>query len=369
MRFLRVILLLGIVSLLGDFAYEGARSVYGPFFQTLGVSAFTLGIVIGLGEFLAYGLRLLSGYVADKTKRYWSLTLLGYSTIFSIPLLAFADNWTTASILVIIERLGKGIRTPPRDTILSFVTKKIGRGFGFGIHEALDQVGAVLGPLTIFVILSFSGYRLAFGSLVFAVIFLIVLLILIMQRIPNPEKTEVDDRGIGKNFKRYVFFVVLCGIGFLNFPLIAYHYRSIGFEDRVIPLIYALAMLVDAVFSPIVGKFNDRVGLKCLTLLPITTMLTVLSLFNPIGIVFFGLSMALQETVMRAVVADYVGVSKRGFAYGIFNTAYGFSLFVGSAVLGFLFDFMNFLIAYVVVVGFVALVYLRCSINPYPSSL
>jgi len=357
---LRIILLLGLVSLLGDFVYEGARSVYGSFFQELGINAFTLGLIIGLGELLAYGLRLVSGYVADKTKNYWALTLLGYALIISIPLLGFAKSIYVIALLVILERIGKGIRTPARDTILSFVTKKIGRGFGFGLHEALDQIGAVLGPITFSVLIAFAGYGFAFKTMFIPTIALLALLLLIMLKIPNPEKVEGLERDVyqPKAFYSYIAFVFLCGIGFLNFPLIAYHYKVIGFRDEIIPLIYAFAMVVDAFFAPIVGKLYDKIGLKTLTFLPLTTALAVLSLFNPIAIAFFGISMALQETVMRAVVADCVGVSKRGFAYGLFNTAYGVSLFVGSAVLGYLYANINVLIAYVLAVELFALLYL-----------
>jgi hypothetical protein len=144
---LQFILLLGLVSLFGDIAYEGARSVVGPFLAILGASASMVGLITGFGEFAAYAFRLFSGYIGDCTKKYWLLTIIGYALIFSIPLLAFAGYWQVAAILIIIERIGKGIRSPARDTILSHATKQVGRGFGFGIHEALDQVGAIIGPL------------------------------------------------------------------------------------------------------------------------------------------------------------------------------------------------------------------------------
>ena len=151
---------MGIVSLLGDITYEGARSVLGPFLATLGVSAFTLGLIVGFAEFAGYGFRLVSGFIVDRSRRYWLVTFLGYGLILAIPLLALAYDWRIAALLIVLERLGKGIRTPARDTILSFATKKVGRGLGFGIHEALDQIGAFLGPIAIFVALYLGlGYR------------------------------------------------------------------------------------------------------------------------------------------------------------------------------------------------------------------
>src|SRR3989338_3816946 len=143
----RFIILLGVVSLFGDITYEGARSVTGPYLAILGASAGIVGLISGLGEFIGYGLRLFSGYVADRTKSYWTATFIGYGLIFSIPILAFTNHWQTALIFIMLERMGKAIRSPARDAILSHATAQVGRGFGFGIHEAMDQIGAIIGPL------------------------------------------------------------------------------------------------------------------------------------------------------------------------------------------------------------------------------
>jgi MFS family permease len=142
----QVIILLGIVSMFGDIAYEGGRSISGPYLATLGASAAMVGLITGAGEFLGYGLRLVSGYLADRTKAYWVLTFIGYGLIGTIPLLAFAGNWQLAALLLILERIRKAIRSPARDTIISYAGKNIGRGWGFAIHEAMDQVGAIIGP-------------------------------------------------------------------------------------------------------------------------------------------------------------------------------------------------------------------------------
>ncbi len=122
------IILLGIVSLLGDITYEGAKSVIGPYLAVLGASATIVGLVAGLGEFIEYALRLVFGYLADRTKAYWPLTIIGYGLLLSVPLLAFAGYWQLAVFLIILERMGKAIRTPARDTMLSHATKQIGRG-------------------------------------------------------------------------------------------------------------------------------------------------------------------------------------------------------------------------------------------------
>ena len=160
---LQFIFLLGIVSLFGDITYEGARSVAGPYLPSLGASALAVGLVGGIGEFLGYALRLVSGFIADRTKAYWPLTIIGYGLLCAIPLMAITNNWALAALFLILERAGKGIRAPARDAILSHATKQVGRGLGFGIHEAIDQIGAVIGPL-IFSAVAFSrgGYREGF---------------------------------------------------------------------------------------------------------------------------------------------------------------------------------------------------------------
>ncbi len=345
---LKLILILGLVSLLGDFVYEGARSVYGPFFDHLGVNPFIFGVIIGLGEFLAYGLRVISGYLSDRYRSYWSFTIMGYLLIVAIPLMGFAGSWIVASLLLLIERVGKGLRSPSRDTILSFVTKRIGRGKGFGIHEALDQVGAVLGPIT-FSILITHGFHFAFKCMIIPFIILMSVLIYTRFLIPNPEVFEERSEHRPELFKRYVVFVVTVGLGFVNFPLIAYHYSK-TIETTYIPLLYAFAMVVDAIFAPITGKVYDSLKLKSLILIPLMTALSSLSFLNPMFLIFFGVAMAMHETVMRAVVADFVGVPKRSTAYGIFNAFYGLSLFLSSSIVGYLYPNVVAVIAYVLAI-------------------
>jgi len=155
---LKFILLMGLTSLFADMTYEAARSITGPFLATFGASAALVGFVAGFGEFLGYSLRLVSGYLADKTQRYWMITIIGYFiNLLAVPALALAGNWQIASLLIILERAGKAIRTPARDAMLSHAGSHIGMGWAFGVHEALDQLGALVGPLIISVVLYYKG--------------------------------------------------------------------------------------------------------------------------------------------------------------------------------------------------------------------
>ncbi len=348
------IILLGMVSLFGDITYEGARSVTGPFLSTVGASAAVVGLVAGLGEFLGYALRLISGYMADRTGRYWIFVFIGYGLILSIPLLALAGVWQVAAIFIIVERMGKAIRTPARDTILSYATKEVGRGWGFGIHEALDQVGAFIGPLIFFFVFFLrGGYRTGFTILLLPALLTLVVLAVARRKVPAPEAMERSHdttppdtrKKLPKSFWVYTLFAFLSVAGFANFQLISYHLKVQSVVPEIqIPLLYAMAMGVDAVVALIIGKTYDRVGLISLITLPLLTIPIPFLGFSGsyalavVGVVLWGAVMGIQETIMRAAIADLTPMERRGFAYGIFNTAYGASWFLGSLLIGILYE-------------------------------
>lgn len=268
-------------------------------------------------------------------------------------MLALAPSWQVAAIFIISERLGKAIRSPARDAILSYATKSVGRGWGFGIHEAMDQIGAISGPL----IMSFAmfmgfGFRGGFAFLFVPAVLVLVVLAVAKGRTPTPETLETEAREVAQGegklpsvYWQYMIFVCLAVIGLVPFQIMAYHMK-IGslVADMRIPLYYALAMGTDAVFALIVGKLYDSVGLRTLLLIPVFTLPIPLFALSrdvvsiALGVGLWGLVMAVHETVMRAAIADIVPVQRRGTAYGIFNAAYGASIFVGSLVIGRLYD-------------------------------
>ena len=366
------IILLGIVSLFGDVTYEGARSVIGPYLATLGASASIVGLISGIGEFAGYALRLASGYLADRTKAYWLLTFIGYGLLLSIPLLAFAGYWQLAAVLIILERMGKAIRSPARDTMLSYATKKVGRGWGFAVHEALDQVGAVIGPLVFFFIFFLGGgYREGFTLLWIPALLTLAVLALARKKVPSPQKLEApeeisrqDIKGkLPRVFWLYTIFTLFSVAGFANFQLISYHLKAQAIvPDAHIPLIYAIAMGVDALAALLVGKTYDKIGLVSLLAVPLLTLPIPFLAFSYsynlviISIVLWGVVMGIQETIMRAAIADLTPVEQRGFAYGIFNTAYGASWFLGAALMGLLYELsINYLILFAVVMELISI--------------
>ena len=370
---IKFVLLMGLVSLFGDITYEGARSVIGPYLATFGLTAAMVGLVTGLGEFAGYGLRLLSGYFADRTRSYWFLTFLGYAMILAIPLLAFAKYWWVAALLIVAERLGKAIRTPARDAMLSFATKQVGRGLGFGIHEAMDQLGAVIGPLIVLAALTRYGFREAFAVLFLPTLMVLATLTATWKVYQSPQKFEEGEEkkseiGVRSVFWTYSLFVFLSVVGFLSFPLLSYH-LVLYVDLKLVPLLYALAMGVDAVFALISGRLYDQIGFRALLLVPLLTPLILFALHPTIfgvfaGVVAWGAVMGMHEAITRAAVADLTGMKKRGTAYGIFNTVFGVAMLVGGAVLGYLYDTSQvMLVAFVVGVEVAAVVALTAVVR------
>lgn len=347
----KFIILLGVVSLFGDMTYEGARSITGPYLQILGASAFIVGAVSGFGELVGYLLRFLSGYLSDKTKKYWTITIAGYVVnLLAVPLLALAGSWEIAAVLIIIERFGKAIRTPARDVMLSHATSQVGSGWGFGFHEAMDQIGAIIGPLLVAFILYFTGsYKVSFAFLLLPAVLAILVIILTRFLYPHPHNLETSMPKLGTSgFKKvywlYILGVALIAVGYADFPLIAYHFQlSSVVLGGMIAIFYAVAMGVDAISALLFGKLFDQIGVSIMIFIALIS-----SFFAPlvflgnfysalIGMIIWGIGMGAQESVMRAVVAELSTVKKRGMSYGIFNSIFGVFWFVGSLTMGLLY--------------------------------
>jgi MFS family permease len=346
------VVLLGLVSLCADVTYEGARSITGPFLGTLGASGAVVGFVSGLGELAGYALRLVSGYLSDRTRRYWLLTFTGYTVnLLAVPLLALAGHWLLASTLIVVERLGKAIRTPARDAMLSHATRQMGHGWGFGLHEAMDQIGAVLGPLIVFAVLSYrSDYRLGFAVLLVPALLALITLGIARIQFPHPQELEsravpLQTRGFSQTYWLYLGAVGLVAAGYADFPLMAYHFGKTGLvASSHIALFYALAMGVDAIGALVLGRLFDRIGFYTLILATVVSagfapLAFLGGLFGAIsGAILWGIGMSAQESVMRAAVAQLVPSERRGTGFGVFHTGYGLAWFAGSALMGWLYD-------------------------------
>ncbi|MGW0999859.1 MFS transporter [Streptomyces sp. NPDC002520] len=377
----RFVVWFGTVSLLADIVYEGARSITGPLLASLGASSLVVGVVTGAGEAAALGLRLVSGPMADRTRRFWGLAIGGYAlTVVSVPLLGIAGALWAACVLVIAERVGKAVRSPAKDTLLSHATAATGRGRGFAVHEALDQIGAVAGPLLVAGVLALTGndYGPALGVLAGPGIAVLLLLFWLRARVPDPESYEREvtastptapgARGgrLPRAFWTYAAFTAATTTGFATFGVLSYHLVQRHLLTTAwVPVLYAAAMAVDAFAALATGWLYDRIGPHALAALPVLTAgVVALAFTNTVavavaGSLVWGAAMGIQESTLRATVADLVPSGRRATAYGLFAGVVGAASLAGGAVTGGLYGYsIPVLITVVVVIQVLAVVLL-----------
>jgi MFS family permease len=352
-RAFRFVLLIGVLSFFADFTYEGSRSILGPFLAGLGASGTIVGIVTGFGEFLGYALRLASGRLADTTGKYWPITISGYVLQMSVvPALALVGSWPAAAVLIILERVGRAVRNPPRDVMLSHAGKRLG-GYGwvFGLHEALDQCGAMFGPLLVAAVLAHGGnYQEAFAILLVPAVINLGFVLLARRLYPRPQDLDaappvVLGTALPRLFWIYLAGAVLVAAGFADYPLIAYHFQVSGTVDGDhIAIFYAVAMAVSGSGSLLFGRLFDKFGFVVLIVLTLISAAFAPLVFLGgfwgalLGAAVWGLGMGVHESIIPAAVAPMVPVNRRASAFGLFTAGYGIFWFLGSAAIGILYD-------------------------------
>jgi len=354
----RFIVGFGIVSALADVVYEGARSIIGPYLGSLGASAAAVGLITGLGEAAALVLRLFTGRLTDRTGRPWPQTIAGYATTaVCVPLIALTGNLTAAGLLYNGERVGKAVRTPARDIMLAHASAEVGRGYAFGLHEALDQIGAMTGPLLIAAALALGGdYHLAFALLAVPGGVALLALTRLRRAAPDPIAWEPAaqvsenkrlrvEAGLPRAFWQYAAFSAATMLGFSTWAVLAFHLTTRHLvRAPVVPVLYALAMAAASLAAVGFGRIYDRVGLRGLTALPLLAVaVPVLSFSNTtvlfvIGAIVWGTAMGVHDSTMRAAVADFVPAHRRGAGYGTFTAIYGLAWLAGAAIIGTLYE-------------------------------
>jgi MFS family permease len=367
------ILLFGIVSLFSDMTHEGASSIRGAYLSLLGASAATIGFVSGLGEMIGYSMRYVFGKLTDKTKKYWPMTVTGYILdVLAVPALALLGEhgWLAACALLVIQRMGKAIKKPAKDTIMSFAASQEGVGKSFGIQELLDQIGAFLGPVLLYLVIlfktdgsTFDVYSRCFAVLAIPGAITIILLLVTKHKFPNPEHFEPEPKEYipFKMKKEFIFYIVgisLFAFGFIDYSLIIMHVSrsfaglSAGLSETsslvssgTLPLLYAGAMLVDAVAALFFGYMYDKKGVKALVWSTVISAPFAILVFAVnsvpmvlIGIALWGVGMGAQESILKAAVTSMVPKQSRATGYGIFECSFGVFWFLGSWLLGVLYD-------------------------------
>ncbi|WP_327576645.1 MFS transporter [Streptomyces sp. NBC_00145] len=358
MRPWRFVVWFGVVSLLADFVYEGARSVTGPLLASLGASAAVVGAVTGAGEAAALLLRLGSGPLADRSGRFWGWAIAGYAlTVASVPPLGSTGVLWAACALVIAERVGKAVRSPAKDTLLSHAAAATGLGKGFAVHEALDQVGALLGPLTVAGMLALTGddYGPTLAVLAVPGVAVLALLVRLRRQVPDPAAYErvvapesekpLSGARLPRDFWVYASFTAATMTGFATFGVLSFHLVARGLvPTAAVPLLYAAAMAVDALAALATGWVYDRVGPRVLIVLPVLSAAVPALAFTDslapvvLGALVWGAATGVQESTLRAVVADLVAPGRRATAYGVFAAVVGVAAFAGGALTGVLYD-------------------------------
>ena len=355
------IVLFGLVSLFSDMTHESANSIRGAFLALAGASAAVIGFVSGLGELVGYGLRYVFGRLTDKTRRYWPMVLVGYTLdVVAVPALALVgrNGWVLACALLIVQRLGKAIKKPAKDTVMSFAATQEGVGKSFAIQELLDQIGAVLGPVLLYVIMlfqrrddTFSDYRTCFAFLAIPGAITLLLLWLTYKKFPHPENFEPEPKEyvpfhVSKRFVVYILGISFFAFGFADYSLIVMHFsRHHLFTVDVLPLMYALAMLTDAASAFVFGWMYDRQARLSLVLSTLVAApFAVFSFLGGgvgsavLGVVLWGIGMGAQESILKAAVTTMVPKRSRATGYGIFECCFGVAWFLGSWLLGVLYD-------------------------------
>lgn len=385
----RVVVTFGVVSLLADMVYEGARSMYGPLLASLGAGAVLVGLVTGAGEAMALVLRLVFGPLADRSGRYWTLTIAGYGlTAVSVPLLATTPflggaGLTFAIVLILLERSGKAVRSPSKTTLLARATRAVGRGRGFGVHKAMDQIGAFAGPLTVAaVVAAFGGIWTGMMALAVPATLAMAVLLWMRTRVPtmaaDPSEevpgsaVDADDTaapptldstvsrsrrrtrgwladaaggGLPPAFFWYAGAASLTTGGLVGFGMIGYHLTVEKLTAvSVVPVLYAGAMLAEAAAAVVVGVLYDKISSTVLYGVPVLVALVPgLALSDSlhwviVGLLAWGFAAGLQDSIIKALVADLVDPPRHATAYGVFAAIQGATAVAGGAVIGWLYS-------------------------------
>ena len=367
------LILFGVVSLFSDMTHEGASSIRGAYLSIMGASAGAIGFFSGLGELVGYSMRYVFGKLTDKTRRYWPITITGYVLdVMAVPALALVgeNGWIWACLLLVVQRMGKAIKKPAKDTLMSFAASQEGVGKSFGLQELLDQIGAFLGPVLLYLVMLFrtDGYTFRTYAFCFAVLAVpgavtIILLLFTRRKFPNPDQFEPQPEEhapfrLKKSFVLYIAGISCFAFGFIDYSLIIMHVQNVyaGLAANMaetsslvtqgtLPLLYAGAMLVDAIAALVFGHLYDKIGVKALmisTLLSSVFAVFVFSIQSAaallLGVALWGVGMGAQESILKAVVTSMVPKDCRATGYGVFECSFGVFWFLGSWIMGVLYD-------------------------------
>ena len=348
------VLTMGVVNLFADMTYEGGASINGQFLGSLGASAAAVSIIAGAGECFGYGLRSVAGYLADKTGKYWPITFAGYAVnLLAVPAMALAPGWQAAGALILAERIGRAFRKPTVEAMLSYSTGKHGKGWVYAVNTAMDETGAALGPLLIALALYLRvDFRSAYGLLLISS--LLALAALTAARITFPVPSRLEEGGPataqGGGFTRAYWLYMIAGscfaAGLMSFEFIAYHLSMTGtVTEQWLPMYLAASTAFAVLASLVLGRTYDRIGIRAVVGAVILT-----AAFSPLvflgdlwwwaltGLFLWGVGYAVQDTLLKVLIASVLPEGRRNYAFGLFYIGYGAGWLVGSIAAGLLYE-------------------------------
>lgn len=348
------VLTMGVVNLFADMTYEGGASINGQFLGSLGASAAAVSIIAGTGECLGYGLRSVAGSLADKTGKYWPITFAGYAVnLLAVPAMALAPGWQAAGALILAERIGRAFRKPTVEAMLSYSTGKHGRGWVYAVNTAMDETGATLGPLLIALALYLRlDFRSAYGLL--AISSALALLALTVARMTFPVPARLEEGGPAtaqaRGFTRAYWLYMIAGscfaAGLMSFEFIAYHLSMTGtLKEQWLPISLAASTAFAVIASLVLGRTYDRIGIGS-----VVGAVLVTAGFSPLvfladvwwlalaGLLLWGVGYAVQDTMLKALIASVLPEGRRNYAFGLFYIGYGVGWLIGSVATGLLYE-------------------------------
>ncbi len=379
----RNVFALGFASFFTDVSSEMVFSLLPTFLLGLpGASVAILGFVEGTAEALSYALRAVSGIFSDKFRKRKLFVLVGYGVSNAVkPLFAVARAPLDVLVIRVSDRVGKAVRTSPRDALLSESVSEKHRGAAFGLHRALDQAGAIVGPVLASAALLFLGLAIRdvfWLSLIPGTIALLILLFFVKERVSKSAGEFHLLAGIKTvlkgNFSRILVIVGIFSLGAFNFSFVLLNAQEAGIADSLIPLVYAAVNVAHVAVAIPAGVFSDRVGKEKVMVLGygvflfsvLLILLLPLNGFNAFVVaVSYGAYFGVIETVQRALVPEYVDRSLVGTAYGIYYFTVGSAFFVSNAVVGSLWEYLgaSMAVTYSIITSVVAIALMVLFLN------
>lgn len=351
----RNIVFLGLTSFFNDWSSEMIFPILPAFMaDVLGIPKSLIGLIDGVAESTASILKVFSGYISDKLGRRKALSVFGYAfSTFAKPFLALAKSWPLVFFVRVADRIGKGIRTAPRDALVAESVKRTRRGHAFGLHRAMDTMGAFVGTLTAFILInkltSKTPYRLIFLLAVIPALIGVFIISAFVKEVrvkKVEQKPKLSWRVLPVRLRKLIAASVVFSLGAYTFTFFLLRIKDMGIPAKIVPLAYLLYNLVYFVVAYPAGIWSDKVGKKTVLMLGYTAYIITalgMALTNSvlaawILMAIYGVYQAFAQVSSRALVSDFAPSHIRGTALGVYHTGVGLAQLPAGLIVGILWE-------------------------------